>query len=316
MKRSKKRRIATGIAGALLFGLLFATGSLGQGEAPSGPWREDVVRGSGSNKIAIIDIEGEIVSEENGFARSSSPAERVRSQVRQARADDAVKAVILKINSPGGSVVASDQILQELQTLKEEGTPVVATFGEVAASGGYLVASRADRIVANPSTITGSIGAIMVVMNVEEAAGKLGIEPIVIKSGEFKDIGSPFSDMSEEERGMLQSLIDQAHQRFIDFVAEGRDMPRSEVENIADGRIISGSDALDVGLVDELGNLDHAISHAKELADVDDVRVVEYVQPFSPFDIFRGLGTKVGLIDEVQRSIEGSGPVLKYMWTP
>lgn len=315
MKRNKKRRIATGIAGALLFGLLFATGSLGQGEAPSGPWREDVVRGSGSNKIAIIEIEGEIVSEGDGFARSSSPAERIRSQVQQAHADDAVKAVILKINSPGGSVVASDQILHELETLKEE-TPIVATFGEVAASGGYLVASRADRIVANPSTITGSIGAIMVVMNVEEAAGKLGIDPIVIKSGEFKDIGSPFSDMSDEEREMLQSLIDQAHQRFIDFVAEGRDMPRSEVESIADGRIISGSDALDAGLVDELGNLDHAISHARELANIDDVRVVEYVEPFSPFDIFRGLGTKVGLIDEVQRSLEGSGPVLKYMWTP
>lgn len=317
MERQKKRKIFLGVAGAIMFGVLFATGSLGQGsEAPAGPWREERVEGSGSHKVAIINIEGEIVSAGDALARNLAVADDIVSQLRQANQDDAVEAVILRINTSGGSVVASDQILSEIAQLRDNDKPVVAALDEVAASGGYLIATGADRITANPSTITGSIGAIMVLMNVEEAAGKLGIEPVVIKSGRFKDIGSPFTEMSRQEREMLQDVIDQAHQRFIDFVAEGREMDRSEVEDLADGRIISGADALDSGLVDEIGDLDEAVVAAKDLADLDEARVVEYSRPFSPLDLLGGMGARLGLVDEVERSLTQRGPVLKYMWAP
>lgn len=316
MKQNRKRRIALAVAGAIMFGLLYATGSMGRTEAAAGPWREEQIQGWGHNKIAVVNVEGEIVSASEPLAVGLAVAEDITSQLRQARRDDGVKAVILDINTPGGSVVASEDILSEIRELREDEMPVVAALGEVAASGGYLVAIAADRITAHPSTITGSIGAIMVLVNVEKAAGKLGVEPVVIKSGRFKDIGSPFRDMSAKERQMLQELIDQAHQRFSRFVAEGRDMPRSEVNQVADGRLISGADAVDAGLVDELGDFDAAVAAAKELAEIDEARVVEYVGPFSPLDIFRGVGVKFGLLDEVTRSIPEAGPVLKYMWAP
>lgn len=316
MKRSKKRSIALGIAGVVLFGLLYATGSLGRTEAPAGPWREDRVQGSGPDKIAVVEVEGEIVSSVDGLIEDVAAAEEITSQLRQARRDDAVKAVVLRVNTPGGSVVASEEILGEISELRDEGKPIVTSMREVAASGGYLISTGTSRIVAHPSTLTGSIGAIMVLLNVEEAAGKLGIEPIVIKSGRFKDVGSPFREMSRRERRMLQRVIDQAYQRFVDAVASGRDLSRDEILDVADGRVLTGTDAQAAGLLDELGNLDDAIAAARELADLEQARVVEYQAPFSLTDLFRGVGIRLGIIDDVRRSIGNIGPVVKYMYVP
>ncbi|HWC31787.1 MAG TPA: S49 family peptidase, partial [Actinomycetota bacterium] len=158
-------------------------------------------------------------------------------------------------------------------------------------------------------------GVIMVLLNLESAAGKLGIEPIVIKAGRFKDIGSPFRDISRRERAILQGLIDEAYERFLSVVEQGRDVPEDELREVADGRLLSGAQAEDAGLVDELGDFDRAVEEARELADIEQARVVEYEAPFSLFgalgDGFPSIGDPV---EQLEGSIGVTGPVLKYLY--
>ncbi len=192
---------------------------------------------------------------------------------------------------------------------------MVAAMGEVAASGGYFVAAGADRIVANPSTFTGSIGVILVLVNLERAAGKVGVRPVIIKAGRLKDLGSPFRSLTLEERRILQGLIDEAHDRFIGVVAEGRHLPEPEVREIADGRPLSGLQAERLGLVDRLGDFDDAVAEAEDLAGVDGASVVEYQRPFSIADLFSGgfPGLQSPLQD-LERRVGVTGPVLKYLY--
>jgi protease-4 len=311
-----KRWVALAGAAILFLVMVFVAGRLGGRVTRGlGPWQEAVLEGEGADKIAVINVVGEIVQTSEEQALGSAVADDLVSQLRQARRDPAVKAVILRLNTPGGSVVASDQVYQEVRELRGEGLPVVASMGEVAASGGYFIAASADRIVANGSTFTGSIGVILVLVNLEEAAGKLGIEPVVIKSGRLKDVGSPFRRLTEEERGIYQSLIDEAYETFIEAVAEGRDMSTSEVREVADGRPISGAQAEELGLVDRLGNLDAAIEEAQELAELEEATVVEYrVQP-SLADLLRpDFPTVRGPVDEAREAVGVTGPVLKYLY--
>lgn len=310
-----KRRVALVTAAILFLGMVYLSGRLGGAGRPAtpGPWDEALVEGEGRDKVAVVNIEGEIT--DTGDLSRAAVASQIVSQLRQAKDDDAVKAVILRLNTPGGSVVASDEIHAAVEELVEEGTPVVASMSEVAASGGYYVASATDRIVANPSTFTGSIGVILVLVNLEEAAGNLGIEPIIIKSGRLKDLGSPFSELTEEERDILQSLIDGAYDRFVDVVAQGRDLSRADVREVADGRPLSGEQARDAGLVDVLGGFDRAVEEARALAGIEEARVVEYRQPFSLADLFSpAFPSIVGPVEDVERSVGVTGPVLKYLY--
>ncbi|MEJ2640532.1 MAG: signal peptide peptidase SppA [Desulfosarcinaceae bacterium] len=208
------------------------------------------------DKVAVVEINGPIVD-----ARSTL------ENLKQFREEEAVKAIVVRIDSPGGGVGPSQEIYAEV--LKTRAVkPVVASMGAVAASGGYYIAAAADGIVANPGTVTGSIGVIMGYTNFGELLKRVGLTPVVIKSGSFKDTGSPTREMTAQEKALLQGVIDDMHQQFISAIAEGRRMPVEEVAALADGRIYSGHQAKTNGLVDRLGNFEDAIDWAGELGGV------------------------------------------------
>ncbi len=235
--------------------------------------------GIGGDKIAIINIEGAIVGGRSGFGMFglASGADDIARQIRRAGEDSSVKAIILRINSPGGSAAASQELHAEVCKAREKGKIVVASMSDVATSGGYYVACGADKIVANPGTITGSIGVIFSQLQYSELLERYGIRANVIKSGKYKDIGSPLRNMTAEERQILQDMIDDIYIQFVHAVAEGRHMNESEVLELADGRIITGRQAKEMGLVDELGNFQDAVDLAVEMAEIGGkLRVVEY----------------------------------------
>jgi len=208
------------------------------------------------NKIAIVEVRG-VITESSGIIE----------EIHQYQEDEGVKAIILRIDSPGGGVGPSQEIHREISKVKSK-KKVVASMGSVAASGGYYIACASDRIVANPGTITGSIGVIMEFTNIEELFKKIGIKGVVIKSGEHKDIGSPFREMTPDEKKILQDAIDNVHQQFIEAVAKGRKLDREKVVQIADGRIFTGEQAKQIGLVDEMGNLQDAIDTAAKMVGI------------------------------------------------
>ena len=186
-----------------------------------------------------------------------------------------IKAIVLRIDSPGGAVAPTQEIFDELQKAKKK-KPLIASMGSMAASGGYYVASACDKIVANPGTLTGSIGVIMQIANVEDLMKKVGVKGYSIKSGVNKDVGSPFQPMSPEGQAILQSLVDNVHGQFVNAVAKSRGMDKAEVSKLADGRVYSGAQAKDLGLVDDLGNLEYAIDLAAKRAGIEETPVVYY----------------------------------------
>jgi protease-4 len=257
----KRKRILMGVAAivgllAFFFGLLFIIGLV---TSRSGP-----AKFAFGDKIAVVEIRG-LITQSSGVIEA----------LHQYEKDQGVKAIILRIDSPGGGVGPSQEIHREVLKIKSK-KKVVASMGSVAASGGYYIASVSDLIVANPGTITGSIGVLMEFTNIEELFKKIGIKGVVLKSGEHKDIGSPFREMTSEERKLIQSVIDNVHQQFIEAVAEGRKLDRIKVAQIADGRILTGEQAKQLGLVDELGNLQDAIDTAARLAGIEGKPVILY----------------------------------------
>ena len=205
------------------------------------------------------------------------------------RKNEKIKAIILRIDSPGGGVGPSQEIYSEVKKVQRE-KKVLVSMGSVAASGGYYVACAADKIMANPGTITGSIGVIVESLNVEDLFRKIGLRSEVIKSGRHKDIGSPFRKMSAEEKRLLQGVLDNVHEQFIQAVAEGRKLPLEKVRSLADGRIFSGDQAKTMGLVDELGNLQDTIALAAKMAGIEGEPEVIYPEKkrFSLLDLLLG----------------------------
>jgi len=208
------------------------------------------------NRIGIVEIKGVITTPEKAL-----------DAMKQFRENENVKAVVLRIDSPGGAVGASQEIFQEARRL-DMVKPVIASLGNTAASGGYYSAVGARYIVANPGTVTGSIGVIMKLPNVEKLLEKLGIKTTVIKSGRLKDLASITRELSPEERAVLKSVMDDIHGQFIRDVAKGRSLPGEKVKSLADGRIFSGQQALELKLVDELGNFSVALDKAAEIAKI------------------------------------------------
>lgn len=207
-----------------------------------------------------------------------------------------VSALVLRIDSPGGGVAAAQEIHDYVTRIKETGIPIVVSMGAIAASGGYYIACPADSIIANPGTLTGSIGVIMSFSNLEELFGKIGLSFEVVKSGEFKDTGSWSRTMTDEERALLQETIDDIHAQFVETVASSRGMPADEVAALADGRIFSGRQAVDVGLVDGLGTLEDAIATAGRMAGIrGEPRVQEPVRPrrLTLADLLTGAASRV-----------------------
>ncbi|MGH2758589.1 MAG: signal peptide peptidase SppA, partial [Actinomycetota bacterium] len=236
----------------------------------AGGYDEEILQGEGGAKIALIRIDGQIHgggSEPGLFGGGGAGAQDVIGQIRQAMDDDAVSGVILRVDSPGGAVVASDEIARAVRRLRER-KPVVASMGDLAASGGYYIASQAQRVFANPGTVTGSIGVIAILPNLEGTASKLGIRPVVMTAGDLKDVGSPFREMRPQERDLYQRLLDEAHTQFIEAVARGRGDEVASIRRLADGRPYSGLQAEDNGLVDDLGDLEDAYDAVLELAEL------------------------------------------------
>jgi len=209
------------------------------------------------DKIAVVEIKGTIT-------QSSGVIE----EVHQYAEDEGVKAIIIRIDSPGGGVGPSQEIHREILKAKSK-KKVVTSMGSVAASGGYYIACASDLIIANPGTITGSIGVLMEFTNIEELFKKIGIKGVVLKSGEHKDIGSPFREMTPEEKKIIQAVVDNVHQQFILAVAKGRNLNPSKVVEIADGRILTGEQAKQLGLVDQIGNLQDAIDIVAKMVGIE-----------------------------------------------
>ncbi len=229
----------------------------------------------GAGKIAIVYAEGVIVDGEGG-EDGEVGGDRFARQLRQLRQDDEVRAVVLRVNSPGGSANASEVIQRELRLLRED-KPVIVSMGTVAASGGYWISTYADRIFAEPTTITGSIGVVGMVFNVRELSQKIGVSFDVVKTGKFADTETISRPKTTEELAAIQSMVDWIYGTFLDRVSEGRKLDREKVEALAQGRVWSGVDAKALGLVDDFGGLDAAIDFAAKQADVaGDFQLVEY----------------------------------------
>lgn len=252
------------------------------------PLAEKTVGGKGDDKVLLIDISGIIRDGDTGsiLGMKSKPnlTARIREELDLAAADKKVKAVVLRIDTPGGSVTTSDIIAHEIERFKEKKkAPVVAQLMDMATSGGYYIAASADRIIAQPTAVTGSIGVIAFSVNASGLLEKIGVTNQTIKSGDLKDIGSPLRPMTEEDRRVLQSVIDSMYERFLDRVMAGRPgrFTRDELRTFSDGRILTARQALDLKLVDRIGYLDDAIEAAKKEAGIKEARVVTYSQPRS-----------------------------------
>ncbi len=249
-------------------------------------------------KVALIRVEGPILD-----------ADSVVEEIKEHSQNASVKAIVLRIDSPGGAVVPSQEIYEEVKNAAVK-KKVIASMGSMAASGGYYIASPASKIVANPGTITGSIGVILEIPNVEGLMNKIGVTSQVIKSGKHKDIGSAFRGIKEEEKEILQGVMDNVHSQFIEAVSVGRKMDIENVRKISDGRIFTGEQAVEQGLVDELGTLEDAISLAAEMVGIKGKPVV--LKKEDRFSLFKMLenklpGTMMDLFPQVK---------LKYIYSP
>ncbi len=295
----KRKRVLIGlvaIAGLLvLFFILFL--AIGQYTSRSGSGKFAF-----GDKIGVIEIRG-VITQSFGIIE----------ELQQYNEDERVKAIILRIDSPGGGVGPSQEIYREIQKIRSsKRKKIITSMGSVAASGGYYIASASDLIIANPGTITGSIGVLMEFTNIEELFKKIGIKGVVLKSGEHKDIGSPFREMTPEEKKLIQSVIDNVHQQFIQAVMEGRNLERSKVIEVADGRILTGEQAKKLGLVDQLGNLQDAIDTAARMAGIEGKPVVLYPKrKFSLLDLLIE-----GITDAVLNTLTEKGFELNYRLSP
>jgi len=244
--------------------------------------------------VAVVRVEGVIGSTDGDlFSGPGVRSDEVVKRLDELKEHRDVRAVVVRINSPGGGVVASDEIRAAVLRVRASGKPVVASMGELAASGGYYIAAATDRILANPQTTTGSIGVLAVIPVVEGLLDRIGIEVEVVKSGPLKGSGSGFAPLGDAERAILQDLIDGAYEQFVAVVAEGRKLDEPRVRELADGRVYSGQQALQLGLVDEMGNLPEAIDRAAELAGLGEKpRIIEDRRRSLPETLFsaRALG--------------------------
>jgi len=266
------------------------------------------------DKILIINVQGELNNDRKGSLYQKGMVDEIIDELKQAENDEKTRAIILDINSPGGPVVDADILYGKIMELRKKKV-IIAYLDRMAASGGYYIASACDKIVAHPLTITGSIGVIMNTMNVQGLLEKkLGIEMGVIKSGKFKDMGSPYRKMQKTERQMLQALVDEAYVRFVQSVADGRRMPFNKVAEVADGRIFSATQGKAYGLVDILGTEDTAVLVAKKLAGLKKAKVVEfYIRPSLRDLMFSKIEESNKMKDASTVITE---PVLKYIWQP
>jgi len=258
---------------------------------------------SPSGEIALVHV--------NGMLMDSRDIVRQLSDYRH---DPQVRGIILRIDSPGGAVAPAQEIYSEIMKLRADHKTVYASMGTVAASGGYYIACAADYVLANPGTLTGSISAVMAFNNIEELTKKVGVKPYIIKSGKFKDVGSPLRAMTPDEQKLLQDVVNDVHEQFVQAIATGRDLPLAEVHKIADGRIMTGQQALKLKLIDEVGGLEKTIDLlAKKLNIVGKPKVIEQKEKVPFFDWLLQGSLSSGLAQTLMPSPQ---PRLQYVWFP
>ncbi|MBI1848501.1 MAG: signal peptide peptidase SppA [Candidatus Rokubacteria bacterium] len=292
------------------------------------PLQEQTVEGQGEAKILIMELGG-VLSDEAlpavlslGTRPERVPTlVRVREEIKKATEDKQVRAVVLRINSPGGTVTASDIIFHELDAFRRAAkVPIVAVMMDLAASGGYYVALAADTIVAHPTTVTGSIGTIMIGVNAQGLLDKLGLSPTTIKSAEHKDMGSPFRTLTPDERAIFQSVIDEMHRQFVAKVADRRRLPLEKAQALANGQVYTAPQALANGLIDRIGYMPDALEVARRAAGVREARVVVYHRPreYRATYYARAEASAGGLETTLAQfaALAGSGPRFFYLWWP
>jgi protease IV len=253
-----------------------------------------------SAKIGVIPIEGAIMD-----------SQAITEQLKKFKKDKGIKAIILRINSPGGAVGPTQEIYREVQRTLET-KKVIASLGGVAASGGYYIAAATKKIVANPGTITGSIGVIMEFARFEDLLNKIGIKFEVLKSGEFKDIGSPHRELTARDKELISALIADIQKQFVDAVASGRDLSIEKTREIADGRIFSGAQAKELGLVDVLGNFQDAVELVKNMATIkgDVTLIYPKKNKLDLWDLLLGSAA-----DTIAKRIQGMKTRVEYRWS-
>lgn len=258
---------------------------------------------SPSGEIALVRIQGMLMDSQN-----------IVRQLSDYRHNPGVRGILLRIDSPGGAVAPAQEIYSEIMKLRADHKTVYASMGTVAASGGYYIACAADYVLANPGTLTGSIAAVMAFSNIEELTNKIGVKPVIIKSGKYKDVGSPLRAMNPEERKLLQNVVDDVHQQFVQAVAKGRGLSVSEVKEIADGRIMTGQQALKLKLIDEIGGLEKTLELlAKKIGVEGRPKVIEEKEktPFFDWLLQGSLSSRL-----VETLIPAPLPRLQYIWFP
>jgi protease-4 len=294
----------------------------------SDPLREFTLRGDRGPKVLMVPVTGFIGMEGERGMLGAEPGlvERIVSHLEKGAEDPEVKAVVLQIDSPGGSVTGSDVLYREIESFrKRTGVKVVAAMMNVAASGGYYTALAADRIVAHPTSVTGSIGVIFLRPKISGLMDKLGVGVEITKSGPYKDMGSPFRDSTNREEEIFQNLLDSMHGRFMERVRKRRGLSGEELERAASGRVFSAPEALERGLVDRVGYLDDAFDEARKLAELpDDAPVVVYRRReygddnvYNTFTMSGGGKSPVGLADLDWRRLLGVPRTgFYYLWAP
>jgi protease IV len=292
------------------------------------PLTEETVEGKHGPKILLMDVSGMLSDEGTQplLNLGNPPARvpllvRVREELKKAEDDTQVRALIVRINSPGGTVTASDIMYREILSFKERTRrPVVAVMMDVAASGGYYLALAADTIIAHPTTVTGSIGVIMLSVNAEGLMQKIGVAAVAIKSAEHKDMGSPFRTLTPEERAMFQSVIDDLQRQFLAKVIAHRKLTPEAARKLADGRVYTADQALAHGLVDRIGYMTDAVAAAKQAAGLSEARVIVYHRPrqYRATYYARAEDTPVASADALSgmASLAASGPRFLYLWWP
>ncbi len=323
------RRIWRALAAPLLMllpGCILITGTLNPFSTKPEPLEEHVVSGEGDAKVLLIDVSKTISSQEEeetfGVRHRESTTSRVREELERAAKDDRVRAVVLRINSPGGTVTASDILFHQLREFHQQRpVPLIAQILDMGTSGAYYTALAADEIVASPTSVTGSVGVVMYNVNVAGLMEKIGVTDQTIKAGERKDIGSPLRKMTPEERRILQSVLDQMHERFLTLVRERRSgISADAMKTISDGRIFTADQAVQLGLVDRVGYLQDTIEEAKRRAGVARARVVMYRRPdeFAE-NIYSGAPfgpAQMNLVNLDFGSLRSLAPQFMYMWLP
>lgn len=324
---NKKRWVAVAIAVFLL--IVYIRTDVNPDQSASNSWRESILpsksfstetyKAGNGKTIALIQVEGIIQSNSSSLTTDIPTYDQKAflQEIEEAFERSDIKAVVLSIDSPGGGVYESDEVYQKLMQLKKRyHKPLIVSMGSMAASGGYYIATPADKILATRDTLTGSIGVILSTYNYSQLADKIGIKEEVFKSGKNKDLLDPMRDVTPEERQIMQGVIDESYGYFIQAVADGRHMDRQKVISLADGRIYTAKQALALGLIDKIGNLDDAINTAADMINENNPQVLLFKNenPFSLERLFSMVSMKADLLDLKNIMDTDAAPSLMYLY--